>query len=128
MTCEQCGQEPATTRVTEVARGRASEIRVCDKCAQELSLVDWKDAFRCEKCGTEIGNAECLEWVRAAKAKREKFDEQAWNELLDRAACPVCGAALKLPRIPWALVSDPSFAVPLLALFRRRPRSHPFST
>ena len=94
---------------------------MCRKCGETLAHLDGDDAFRCLKCGIEIGEAESLEWVRSVKAKRGTFDEAAWNELLETASCPVCGEGLNLPRIPWDLIADPSSAFPLTLLARRRP-------
>jgi len=120
MDCERCGQAPATSHVTEVARGCPKELAVWGKCADALSLLDADEGFRCSRCGTEIGEAQLLEVVRTVKAKWGRFDENAWNELLATAACPICGEGLKLPRIPWELFADPSTAIPLSLRSRRR--------
>jgi hypothetical protein len=125
MVCQRCDLAPATSRVIEVVHGSIRELFVCEKCARTLAHLDGDDAFRCLKCGIEITESECLEWVRSVKAKRGTFDEAAWNELLETARCPVCGEGLKLPRIPWELFADPSTAIPLALLARRRPPSLP---
>jgi protein-arginine kinase activator protein McsA len=125
MRCERCGEAAATSRVTEVVKGLAQEFSVCEKCAQTLALLEGDRGFRCSTCGVEIDDAQCIEWVRALKAKRGTFDEAAWNELVETAACPVCGNPLKLPHIPWELFADPSSAIALALLARRRPPPSP---
>lgn len=121
MLCEECGEAPATSRVTEMVRGTLQESSLCGKCASTLAGLESEDAFRCSKCGAKIEDATLIHMVQSLKAKRGRFDEDVWNELLATAACPICGESLKLPRIPWGTFADPSSAIPLAILARRRP-------
>jgi protein-arginine kinase activator protein McsA len=112
--CENCGQRPATVRLTRIVRGVPLESHVCDACSGKPELGE---ALRCEVCRKSY-TAEELKALFQANPPPEPLDPDSFRKWESGFTCTLCGQPL------FAATPDSLFEFyrndPMLRLLRRR--------
>jgi protein-arginine kinase activator protein McsA len=114
--CENCGQRPATARLTRIVRGVPLESRVCDACS---GRPEPGEALRCDSCKKSYTGEE-LKALFQANLPPEPLDQDSFRKWESGFICTLCGQPL-FGAAPDSLLEFYR-NYPMFRLLRRRPR------